>query len=739
MKPLRWIQKTLFVGFRLALWHPKTVLSALVLALALSVVPISRISYLLSIDDMIDADFSSTPLLNRLHSEFKEAHTFLMFFNRKDGKPLELTEACAMRRWLAKVSAEMPEVTRTFSSFSIRKPSWDGSHLWFPPVLDLECDQIKRFTLLSKDSMETLAQSPWGGILVSRDRNDLVAEISLRPVSKNGRFGSFDPEFPVKVMEDFEQTVLAKNPATQVAWTGTSAYEHFIKVGYDRFNVLNLIMVIFVIVLIRLTFGTFRAAGVFLGSIIAAAILLHGIIGVWIGSLDLLSNTLFMMLIVSTIEDFIYLSYLQIEGIKVHAHWRTSFRKLLVSTFFTSFTTIVGFGSLAASDLGIVRRFGVFAASGAFLEWLMLFIVLPSFLQLVPSWRSWVNPERAILLRWVQKITVWRIPNPLVRVLLVIFAFAAYGSFHLNLLDSPSSVFPENHPFRAVDRYFSSTRDVTGNASLVFNVPAERGKNQEILQKVSRLDNVAFSENPFAVEAYFSHGMPPLLGEAITRSWRDTEVSQRMISKGGVERAILYIRRYDVASVNRLRAEVERICSKGECEIGGTLVSYSEFGDRILTTLFSSLGLSMILVMLILVWLAWEMGHRALLPILISALWGPAAMMAVMWAFQVPINLFTCLCASALLGLTGDNTIQFLFGKSVLHESVSKLGSASILVALIMATLCLTFLFAYFSPARTLGVLMMVGFVVGLIGDYWILQGLLPRTQFRPEVQKESR
>jgi len=80
-----------------------------------------------------------------------------------------------------------------------------------------------------------------------------------------------------------------------------------------------------------------------------------------------------------------------------------------------------------------------------------------------------------------------------------------------------------------------------------------------------------------------------------------------------------------------------------------------------------------------------------------------------------------------LVGLTGDNAIQFLVagrGKA-LHTGILKGGGAALVSGFLMALSSLIFIGSYFIPPRTFGFLLMAGFFASTLGDYWLLRALL--------------
>jgi len=112
--------------------------------------------------------------------------------------------------------------------------------------------------------------------------------------------------------------------------------------------------------------------------------------------------------------------------------------------------------------------------------------------------------------------------------------------------------------------------------------------------------------------------------------------------------------------------------------------------------------------------------------VLASSFWGVAVMLTALWATRLPLSFLTCGFASVLVGLTGDNVIQYLFARADgrLDAGVRARAGASIQVSVLMALASLVFLGSAFVPSRRLGLLLAAGFVVTLAGDLWLLKAL---------------
>lgn len=81
--------------------------------------------------------------------------------------------------------------------------------------------------------------------------------------------------------------------------------------------------------------------------------------------------------------------------------------------------------------------------------------------------------------------------------------------------------------------------------------------------------------------------------------------------------------------------------------------------------------------------------------------------------------------ASVLVGLTGDNAVQFACTGAGAREGIARRGGASVLVAVVMALAALVFLGSMFVPPRRLGLLLAGGLLAALVGDVWIFGAVL--------------
>ncbi|MCB0422745.1 MAG: hypothetical protein KDD61_17225 [Bdellovibrionales bacterium] len=404
-------------------------------------------------------------------------------------------------------------------------------------------------------------------------------------------------------------------------------------------------------------------------------------------------------------------------------------RKLLLPSFFTSLTTVVGFGSLVFADLDIIRRFGLWGAIGAALEWFVLFIIFPAVLQGIPKLSHWSHSRRIPRFFSVAgHMTQLQVPRWTSKALLLVFPLALLSMPSLFISDSPERLLERSHPARQSLDLIEETRGWRSQVSLVFSDHLEESENRARLEKVKLWPLVTKVEDPYSIADYLTNDLSPPMKSYFKGLLGQDLLAHRLGPNGLTARAVLYVKGLDIVDINEMRQRAKKLCPNQECWLAGSLVSYGELGERILATLYKSLGGSLILVSLILFTLAYSLKRKHIFPLILSAMWGPMALLLIFYIFKVPVYYITSMVASILVGLAGDNAIQFLFFSSKSEENynhgLNQLSSISLVVTLATGLACSVFFFGYFDPMKSLGMMLIIGIFLSVFGDIWILKGL---------------
>jgi predicted RND superfamily exporter protein len=677
--------------------------------------------FLLLLDDLIDNDFKTFSELRELNSQFDDTYNMLLFLAPKEkGAPITDEQICDFWKWVQKLSDSRKDLRSVFTSLDARSVRQDGSKLSFDYILDPDCKTSGALSL--QEGLNGLRNSPWSNLLYSDQQQQIVLSLYLLPSGEKTRFGSFNTDVVTEVQDSFNHNYLSLHPNLRATWVGTATYMKYLRDGYNHSIFINLISGSVVVLLFFLFFRSFKAGLIFLVFYQLALVPTFGLMA-WFGDpIDSLSNALPILLLVAAIEDFVFVAFLK-------SRFKSSllpYRKIILPCFLTSLTTVIGFGSLMSSDLDLIRRFGLWCAVGSGFEFLSFFVLLPCLEKEFGRIRSLKLNPREFLFSKIENFQKFKIPKWVSLALVILAVVPLAFTDKLNLSDAPENIFPKDHVVRLGALEVQRTQGWKSDVSLMLRDYSDLEGNREILEKVKTLPGIVGVESPYEVVDYLKSNLPEGTKNLVQRLWEQSRSSWRYLGEHNEKaRAILYLDTTDIVDVNKLKVEVDGLCN-GHCSLAGTLVSYGELGGRVMGSFMESMGTSLILISLTLVVLGFLTQQTGVFKIVISAIWGPLALLFIFLVFQIPVFFVTSIVIAILVGLAGDNAIQFMC-HSKAEVGVKDLGTASVVANLFMSALSAVLLLSYFGALQTLGMLMILGVMLSLFGDIWVFKGLVAR------------
>jgi hypothetical protein len=491
-------------------------------------------------------------------------------------------------------------------------------------------------------------------------------------------------------------------------------------------------MLILLLLSLRWLFGTWKAGFLYAISLLICAIWVFGGKGLLGSSFDVLSTGLFLILGISSLEDFVFLCGEQMRG----RSWRRAVITMIVPSFFTSLTTIIGFLSLYVSEMEAVRRLGVWAAFGTLMEWVIVIIMIPCALREFRHLKRWVEPARSHWFFQLEKIAARNPGRRWTLASLLVFPMLFWAVGRLDFNEAPHRLFPNSHDYSVGLDRLQSTKNWIGTVSLIFDqeVPIEKAEQVVGQLRSSPLGAqlIAAHHSPISLLSWLAEGEHYTEPELLAML-KYSSIYKLMVDEEGRIRILLFINDVAIEAINGLKKQASQICQQTGCHLGGELVAYAQFAGYVPKTLFESLGASLILVAIIITFLCFAFGkQKILLSMLISSFWGPIVMIVIMGFTRTTLDFWRSLFASILVGLAGDNGIQFLFAsrKKDLAEGISERGGSSVVTSGIMALTALVYLGSYFNPPKAFGVILCLGLLACLVGDLWLLRGYLDLASF---------
>lgn len=703
---MNWIAIRIYQLYRRAIRYSKTTILFFTLIFGISLIGVSNLKTLTRLDDMLEEDFISTRENNRLKELFQSTNQFMVMIEKKENS-LDQKDYCLLQHFSERLFQSFPDIKRIQSPFEIRHATYNPKDktLWYPKIFENVCElgfDLKNIKRLSED--------PWAGTLVPKNNSfhDILIEIHFQDHFDHHQI----PEIKAWIQNELKETKLKTH------FSGDADFQYYTNVGYEWLEKLNLAISVVLIGICYLFFRSLKSGLILITTLLITSLSLKGVMGFAGIPVDILTSNLFLMLTVSCIEDYILLSSLRVKS----TLWRTPFRKIIIPSFLTSLTTLIGFWSLSTSEVKMIRYFGWIAGIGAVLEWSIIFLLFPAVIREFRSLENWVQfsffPFWEKLERFLKKRQV---PRKLVFLSLIVFPLGFWGAGHLRYQENPENTFWETHPFRQELNYVEKSRGFRNEVSLIFESDASKSKKDEMSRWLKTVPEISLIERPDVILNQLYEDVPKNIQDSFQSDVKESIAFERWISKTNEERWILYWKNTETNEMVRFQNEVRSRC-KDECFIAGPFSAYSELGTKLSRTLLESLVISLILVGITLIFIARQQNYHRYGVILLSTFWGIFAAMTLLWITKTPIYFISCIFATVLVGLSGDNVIQYLWGtrrKETLHHTEDLgLGTSMLTITIISMALC--FLGAYFVPARSLGTLFALGMTAMFFGDYFI-------------------
>lgn len=691
---------------------------------------LSKVKIVFSAEDLAGQGLPTADELQDIKNRYADGVTSLFILTPpKNEKFFSLDQLCQIRKWYSFTRNSIPSLKSSLSTFDFKWPvRLSEDKIQYQNLLNLDCQGVQLNSDLQK-IQQALNESPFGLAKDRKQNFNLIFQFTLKD-STTSRFGSFDPEVIGQIRESVQKELLPLIPGSQGHWIGPADYQWYVLEGFKFSKYINLGMIVLMLIGLRIFFGNWFCGFIFVSSLVVTSIWVFGFKGLMGSSFDVMSTGLILIIGISSMEDYIFVCYEQIRN----SSWRKSIQRMLLPSFYTSLTTMVGFISLSVSDVEAIRKMGIWSAFGVAAEWLVLFVFFPCIFMQFKKFKSWITPHKATGLRWVQNIATEALPRSVSYASLLVYPLAVWAFYGINFNVAPHDVFPPEHEYSRGIEELRQTKGWTGVVSLLFDENTDEKEAEKIIDEIRSTSEgrkeIVTHESPLMISQWLAKAGSIQNDEAQIH-FKSSRVYEQYVDKEERPRALFYIRDTSTIPVEDLKKKTSEIC-KNRCHLGGEIVAHSDFSNLVPKTLVDSLTSSLVIVGLIIGWLAAAQNKIKLVPsLLLSSFWGPLVMIMILGGLHSTLDFWKSIFASILVGLTGDNAIQYLFAskRQNIHKGIGERGGASILNNLLMATTALVYLGSYFNSPRAFGVILCVGLTMSLVGDLWLLNGLLPQSK----------
>lgn len=424
------------------------------------------------------------------------------------------------------------------------------------------------------------------------------------------------------------------------------------------------------------------------------------------------------------------------------AAWAAAHEKARPTTM-AMLTTLIGFGSLALSQVSPIRTFGLVTAAGLVLGLPLVLFGLPALLAAVA--RGAPPPEGHIVDVVAERLVQVGLRNPRVAIAAGLLAIVAGAVAFPTLGTEPHAIryFSPQHPVRADHDALEAAGLGLSTIELVLTATAPWALTPAAMGPVEALRSAA-AEAP-GVRAALA--LPLLLEEASHQirgqdSLPDAAFAAEVLAARPNEarllvsddqrslRLSLLIETLDASALDaleaRLRAAAQADLPKGiTVSVTGSYPLLLRAQRSLLDTLKASLITTLLLMEVVLV--GFLGGLKVALVALLPNVVPVALNFALMAVLGIPVDLGTSMTAAVALGIAVDDTLHVAvaFGQGPPATLAARCGRAVVLSSVVIGLGFMALTPSSFGPTRSFGLLAGFAMLTALWGDLVMLPPLL--------------
>jgi uncharacterized protein len=629
---------------------------------------------------------------------------------------------------------------------------------------------------LEEEGRRILADPRWVNRFVSADGKMLAAQITLKHLESDAEEAQFN-EALIQLADGFDF------PAWHAIGFPVVHY-HMLKLQKQQFALYILLAMGMMLVCLSLMLRKFWGIVVSFFSVLIGLLIFFGLLG-WMGqTLDLMSTLFPILLVIVGTSDVVHLMTKYVDELragkdKEEAIWN-SLKEIGLATFMTAFVTAVGLISLFTSNMPPIRNFGLWAAIGVMLTFVVVLLLNSALI-------SWFSAEQLVRGRSDERIfhkgltrlegfTRRRSRVILIGTVVVLVICGFYTSqISLNLMSDRD--LPRNS--RLLNDYQAIDKGMKGLDAVALAIEVQENHSLyelETQRELEKLENFV-TQNP----SYGAVHSPNVFFRIANRYFDGeggyhlpkTEAESKRQRKAAIDKQLkapLGFMLTEDGKIGKLFLNLPNIGSERVAllndtmdawiaqNIDSTIVKFRHTGHRyILDKNQMSLAMSMVESLIfdfLVVAICMGLMFRSLRLVLISLVPNivplaiTAAIVGLMgWEMDPKV----AIVFTVAFGIAVDDTIHFLAryylekkkgndNDTAIRITYVETGKAMILTSVVLFFGFGTLVFSDFPPVRVIGVLLCATFAVAILADLLLLpiglrMGNHSRKQpsFRPE------
>ncbi|MBT5123372.1 MAG: MMPL family transporter [Planctomycetaceae bacterium] len=474
-----------------------------------------------------------------------------------------------------------------------------------------------------------------------------------------------------------------------------------------------------------------------------------GLLGV---KLNLISTILPVLIVVIGLTDAVHIVFdirdSRMRGIKpVRASW-LAVRRLGIACAGTSITTAIGFGSLAFSQIDVIRQFGITCAVGTLITFVAVILVVPLLAGTVwvgGAYRGNPPRERDMMRRWGVQYADWILQHR---------RWILLGSllFISLLVATATRLYPDSHIYESLPTNSRSTVALQKidaqfggilSAIILVEWQSENESDEEravvmsaVKQVVTEVHREPDLHNPMSIVNFremFSSCTLLTLPKTIEAQWFREDIGRAIVVARMRDKGIHFHQQMLVGFREQL-SKVQQQHAGIEITVSGSAVVATRNLSKMITDLVKSLAIAATVIFVVLTFMfrSLRLGLVSLVPNLLPLLFTAAFLV---WTGQA-LRLTSVLLFTVSLGIAVDDTIHFIVrylrerkaGFSVddaIRNSIVSVGGALLVSTFILLAGFSASATSVMPHSQLFSQLACVAIVMAFLGDMVLLPAIL--------------
>lgn len=544
--------------------------------------------------------------------------------------------------------------------------------------------------------------------------------------------------------------------------------------SYNRITLENTLkltppILLLTVVGIFLMFRSWRITGVLIVAVLVSAVWTMGLF-VSIGfEYNVLASMIPPLVLILAVADDVHIVQhfnheLRATGSREIA-FKSSVQHLFLPLLAASGTTALGLLSLATTNVVAVRQFGIGAAIGVMVDFVMSLVFVPTLLMFLKP-EEGVAPQERYLVAPMQRVARFSIAHakPVLVATLVIVAVCISGVRWLSVDTNHINFFAEDHPLHqsaaVIDQQLSgvySFNVLLEGAPDSMNTPDAMARMEELRQRLERLPYVkkvvSVADYVKRVNRELNGGtaaaeVVPASTEAIAQELLvfglsdDGRNELSRVVASDYSRAQMSVKMASMSSdlvfeqINQAELEaIEVFAGSGITPtVTGSGRMFATLDHYLVTSQMSSFGTAFLTVFVV-IFVIFRSASFGLLGIIANAL-PVCAVLGLMGWFGISLNVATVMVASVALGIVDDDTIHFIsrFRREVglgasapqaIETATMHEGRASLTTAAINSLAYGIMMFSAYKPTAWFGGLLALTMVVAFLAEVFVVPAFI--------------